>query len=425
MFIKKILLRLFAGILCVFLSYNVFAADSNLQIGEVSEYGNLINNYNIESVKDSVAQDFEKFKPNIDATKSDFVPIEAKIGLMFMKVLSGMDYVLQHSLVRFTIIFLLIMYAFWIGLESYKMIRGESKDDYKKVFFNIFKQGMIIAVWIIILNYGPAKIFTKIVSPILALGSALSDYILDAVAKTYKVDIPNTCATIHQYVQSNNLENMIIDGETAANIMCLPSRISVYFYRAIGTAFDWMTSGGVGGIIIGLVSVYVFIGCIFKYAFMTLGVVANLFFTLLLLPFTALAEALPSTTQKGYFGQIFNGLLKLFNTKKISGVLGVFINAAVFFVSLSIIIAICGALMANIVRIDNNQYVMASTITTLLAGALVWHFAEQAEKLAQDIGGSVDNTVGEKLSKDAKTYWDKATKFSSGLAKKAINKTSD
>ena len=55
--------------------------------------------------------------------------------------------------------------------------------------------------------------------------------------------------------------------------------------------------------LIGIVAIYIFIKGIFKYAFMTLGIVANLFLTLLMLPFTALAEAMPSRSEKSYVGQ--------------------------------------------------------------------------------------------------------------------------
>ena len=429
MFIKKILLRLFVCIVGICLSCSVFAATNNLGVGEITEFGNWLNPHNIQAFKDNISADFEKFKPNIDVESDGFIPIEAKLGLMFMKVLSGMDYVLQSSLVRFTILFMLVMYAFWIGLEAYKMIKGDSKDDYKKVLYTIFKKGIVIAIWILILDYGPSKIFVEIVSPILAAGTYLSQFILKEVAENYDVKIQDTCAAIHTYVKQNGLTTTILDENTAANIMCLPARLSVYFYDAVKTGFTWISSGLHGSasmVIVGIISVYVFFKCIFKYAFLTLGIVADLFFTLLMLPFTALAEALPETSEKGYLGKIFSGFLKMFNTKKLSAVLAVFINAAVYFVSLSIIIAICAALMANIVYINKDiGYSVASGLTIILTGFLILHLTNQAEKLAKDIGGSVDNTVGNKLEADVKDRWEYTKKLSSDLAKKIINKKAD
>ena len=407
--ILKFFSKILICVLCVLCLCNTSFAAGNVPYGDVGEYGNWITRDNMDKYNENLSGDITQFQQTFQTNlhSTNFVPVEAKLGLVFMQALSSIDYVLQISLIRFTIMFLFVMYAFWIGLEAYKMIRESS--DYKKVLYDIFIKGFTIAAWVIILNYGPAKLFSLLISPILSLGVYLSDFILDAVAQTYNVTIPDTCATIHQYVDANAGAKLLVPADTAANIMCLPARLSVYFYHATASAFEWMINGfghSATMVIVGLVCAVMFIGCIFKYAFMTLGVVADLFLSLLMLPFTAIAESMPTSKESNYAGQIFSGILKIFNTQKLSSIISKFINAAIYFVSLAVVIAICAALLTNIVSISgSNQYTVGSAMTTILCGALVFYLAGKAENLAKDIGGSIDNSFGKQLEGDTKTLW--------------------
>lgn len=425
--IKKIINifgKIFICILCIG-CFNAFA-DSNIPIGDIGEFGAWITKDNMEIVNKNMSDDMTSFQNKFDTNlhSSDFVPLEVKIGLSFMKALSSIDYVLQISLVRFTIIFLFIMYAFWVGLEAYKMIR--ESNDYKTVIYDIFKKGITIAIWVMVLNYGPAKIFTILISPILSLGTYISDFILSSIAETYNVTFPDTCATISQYVNSNATDKLLVDSQTAANIMCLPARLSVYFYHAIGLSLNWIV-GGFGhsatAVAMGIVSLYIFIKCILKYAFMTLGIVADLFLTLLMLPFTALAESMPTTKENNYAAQIFTGFLNVFNTKKLSEVISTFINTAIYFVSLAIVIGVAAVLLSYVVKTDSTStYVVGSAMVNILCGALVLHILGKADELAKSIGGSIDNSFGKKLENDTKTMWGNTKKFAGKLIKAWISK---
>ena len=224
----------------------------------------------------------------------------------------------------------------------------------------------------------------------------------------------DTCGAIHKFVDANAMTpvandktaTLLVDANSAANIMCLPGRLSVFFYNTTGTAFKWFIHGfghSATQIVMGAICIVIFVKCIFKYAFMTLGVVADLFLTLLMLPFTALAEALPSTSEKSYVGQILSGFLSIFNTRKLSDIIMVFINAAIYFVSLAIIIAICAGLLDFIVL--SEQYETTSAMTTILCGCLVLYLAGKADELAQKVGGSIDNSFGKQLQNDVKTLW--------------------
>ena len=419
--IRKFLRRLLICVFCATAVIGVSYAAGNIPNGDVGEYGNWTTVDNMEKYNADLSGDVKSFQQTFQTKlhSSNFVPVEAKLGLVFMKALSSIDYVLQISLVRFVIWFLFIMYAFWIALEAYRMIRESS--DYKTVLYDMFTKGLTIAVWVIILEIGPAKLFTMLVSPIMAFGVYLSDFILNAVAQTYNVTIPDTCATIHQYVDANTSGKLLIDADAAANIMCLPARLSVYFYHATASAFEWMINGfghSATMVIVGLVCVIMFIGCIFKYAFMTLGVVADLFLTLLMLPFTAIAESMPRSKETNYAGQIFSGLLKVFNTQSLSSVISKFINVTIYFVSLAIVIAICVALLTNIVSINSaNTYTVGSAMTVILCGALVLYLAGKTDEFTKQIGGQINNSFGEKLKNHTKTIWDDVT----GIGKKVFD----
>ena len=423
-YIRKILSALIICLFCTTGIINTSLCETNLPFGEIGEYGNWIIPENMETYRDSISSDVNEFQQNFyeNVKNPGFVPIETKIGLMFMKALSAVSDLLKISLIPFTIVFLFIMYAFWIGLNAYKMIREST--DYKTVFYEVIKQGIIIVIWVIILRSEESeKLFTAIVSPVVSIGTYISDFIFKSIAQMYNSELPNTCAAIHQYVNNNISGGLLIDQNAAADIMCLPGRISTFFYHAIANAFDWVKYGLRLGTpftatIVGIVAIYLFIKCIFKYAFMTLGVVTDLFFTILMLPFTALAEAMPSIDEKNYAGQIFNGLLKVFSTKKLSEVLATFINATIYFISLSIVISICAILLTLVISTDgNNTFNVGSAMTTLIAGCLVLHLANKADEIAKDLGGKIDNSFGTKLQTDTKNMWNDLKGFSGKVTK--------
>lgn len=432
--ILRYLSKFLICVLCVVSLCVSVHAETNVPTGDVGDYGNWLTDDNINSINGDMFNDATEFQNKFqeEIKKPGFVPLEVKIGLVFMKALSSIDYVLQISLVRFTIIFLFVMYGLWVALEAYKMIRDS--NDYKQVLYDIFEKGFIVAIWVLILDYGPAKIFTMLISPILDLCSYLSSFIMDAVADSAHIPKYDTCKAIQNFVNSNVTTNtvngttkLLVDADAAANIMCLPGRLSVYFYHATGTALKWFLWGfghSITAIVMGAICVVIFVKCIFKYAFMTLGVVADLFLTLLMLPFTALAEALPASTKnEGYVGQIFNGFLSIFNTKKVSDIISVFINTGVYFISLAIIISICAALLGNIIPLskDYSEYQSSSAMAIILCGCLVLYLAGRAEELAKKIGGSINNSFGETLQQDTKTLWGGAKNVAGKIFKDWIN----
>lgn len=424
--IKRFFKYLIICILCIFCICGTASSAGNLPLGEVDEYGSWMNADNAEKYKNNISNDIEQFQGNFNQnlTASNFVPLEVKLGLVFMKSLNAIDKIMEMSLVRFTIILLIITYGVWVGLEAYKLIRDSG--DYKPVIYEIFKKGMIISLWLIVLDYGPAKLFSQLASPIIAIGRYLSDFILNSVAQTYHVELPDTCTVVHQYVEAHNNGKLLIDTDAAANIMCLPARMSVFFYHATAQGFKWMGYGilhSLTAFIVGAVSVFIFIKCIFKYAFMTLGVVADLFLTLLMLPFTAISEAMPELKEKNYVGQIFSGLLKIFNANKLSNVISTFINASIYFASLSIIISLSAILLSKIISLNSdNSYTVSYGIESLLTGGLILYLISKVDDYTSKLGGKIDNAFGTKLTNDTKTFLGDAKNIVSMIYKDWLKK---
>ena len=113
----------------------------------------------------------------------------------------------------------------------------------------------------------------------------------------------------------------------------------------------------------------------------------------------------------------------LFKSSNLSSQIKKFVDAAIYFVSLSIIIAIAGALLASAVQLNSQTHLITipngDVVTLLLTGALVAYLAAHAEEFAKSIGGAIDYAIGSDLQKDLKTVYNdtkkKAEKFIKAL----------
>ena len=144
--------------------------DANIPLPGIGDYGTWSTTENRELVVNQISTDFEKFHGSVTPDHATgFVPIEAKIGLAFMNAFSHIGHILDSSLVRFTIIFIILMYALWMGLEAYNIITA--KADTKSTVQSMLKKSAITAIWIAVLNVGPAETFMMVMSPILSVAS--------------------------------------------------------------------------------------------------------------------------------------------------------------------------------------------------------------------------------------------------------------
>lgn len=382
---------------------------TNLPMAEIGDHGTWATEANMQLFQNNLRNDISTFQSEAQAKQlvKDYVPIEAKVGLAFMNALSLVGDVLDNSLVRFAIIFMIVAYIFWVMFEAYNMMtKGSSAMELGE---NLVKKGAILAIWIIILIQGPAEVFMWVMGPIISVGSYISDLILNAVANSAGAEIPDTCAAIREYAAAHTSARMLIDANAAADILCVPTRLSGFFYTAVAAGWQWVIAG-IGNsaftVLVGVIFIGIFIYNIWKYALIALGVVMDLFLAVLMLPFTAIAETIGKTSYKGIAGDIFNGFLAVFNTESLSKQIQRFINAAIYFVSLSIVIALCAALLsgtvstnlaAQVPTLDNTGF-----IPTLLTGCLAAYFANRASEIAKNLGGSINSSFGTEFGNQIK-----------------------
>ena len=425
-FLKKILIAVFA----LFIALPCFA-----QSDDIGDYGSWATEHNQQLVNGAISQDLRNFSP---PTTDISVPIEAQLGLSFMGGLSKVGMSLDYSLSNFVIIFMLIAYAFWVAMEAYNLIEsgGDAKETVKKVLM----KGLLISGWIIILDFGIIQAFTMIMIPIVSVGSFITNTIWQGVtsAAGYSTaDFETTCNAITQYASSNisatlatvpdsgvtpsTLDSLKLSTESAAGLLCIPTQMSSFFWSIIRIGWGWVISNiGVSlfGAVIGLYITYLGLKNIWKFLFISLSIIADLFMGLLLLPFTAIAETIAKTNYKGVAGDLFNSFLDIFKeTEKLEKQINRIIKAVLYFMCLAVAIGVSISLLTFIIdpvtgqiSPDMNVDGMGGAIILILALLLVCYMAEKSQKLAEDWGGKIDAGLGEQVQKGVSTLWDGSKK---------------
>lgn len=419
-FLSKVLLGITAFVLFI---PSGFAATNLPSYGGVGDFGSWATEDNrnlfIQDLSRDVGAFQAPFQEHIqnNLLVSNYVPIEARVGRAFIGAFTLIGEVLERSLVRFVSIFIIIMFIFWILFEAYQMMTQTSKAT--ELVEDIIKKAVLISVWILIIEQGPAQLFMWIVTPIISISSYLSDLILNSVSTAAGASLPDTCVAIHQYMANNPSNFAIIDSAQAADLLCVPTRLSGFFYTGVAAGWKWMMAG-IGSspftFFAGVTFVVLFLYNIWKFALIALGVIADLFLTVMLLPFTAIAETIGQNklSYKGPAAELYNGFMKLFSTQSLQSQIMKFVNAALYFVSLSIVVALCAAILSGVVRTD-----LAATVPSLdndgfmivlIVGCLVAYLANKASKLAGDIAGSIDDSFGTQFGGDMKKVWGNTTK---------------
>lgn len=413
--LRKILSKIFVAVLATVLVTSAFGATANLPMGDIGDHGTWATENNRKKLLTNITHDVEQFSGDFqNQLVRDYVPLEAKIGLAFMNALSFVSGILDSSLVRFVILFMFIAFAFWIIFETYNMMQS-GQGNIQKHLTEIVKKGTMIAVWVIILRFGPAKLFMWVMGPIVSVGTYVSDLILGAVAESAGADLPNTCAAIREYAVAHTSANNIIDATAAADMLCVPTRMSGFCYTAIAAGWKWITAGigtSAFSVVGGIVFIYIFIKLAWKFAFMALGVIADLFLGVMMLPFTALTQTIGSTSYKGMAGNIFNQFLGIFSAESLDAQIERFVKSALYFVSLSIVVAFCAALMSGVIDTDLSARVPnlnpGGFIETLLVVALTWWFANRGMEIAEKLSGKkITTTVGDQMRGEVTTLWKK------------------
>jgi hypothetical protein len=203
-----------------------------------------------------------------------------------------------------------------------------------------------------------------------------------------------------------------------ADLMCLPTRISSFCYAGIQIGRKWISEGfGVNtlSVFAGIAFIIGFIYLAWKFAFIAFGVIADLFLSIIMFPFTAIAETTAKTTYKGIAGDIFNGFLKLFSAESLKAQISRFVDATWHFITMSIIISICIALLSIIFIFDaeNNAIILRTDKNDweiMLVAALTWWLAKQSSDLANEFGGKISYEIGTGIKDDVKNLWSSTKK---------------
>ena len=426
--IKKFLSFVSMAICAVSFCMPVFAVQTNLVTGDIGDFGKWTTEHNQEKLVTDIQNDMTNFESGFEREYVETgVPLTAKLGIVFVRALSYVAGVLDNSLVRFVNIFLIVAFMFWIMFESYKLITDD-KTKAMPTVENMFRRGLILVIWLILLGGGLQEFFGMIMGPIVRFGSYISNIILDSVTETLGFTLSDNCAAIHAYAKSNMTGTTTMDASTAASIMCIPARLAGFYYGAIKFGWDLFTHGfgtSTFSVVFGLVLTCLFIFTAYKFVFIMFGVIADLFLVVIMLPFTAIAETINKTSYTGIAGNIYNGFLGLFKSSNLSSQIKKFVDATIYFISFSIIIAIGGALLGTAISLNGAAHTVTiingDVVTLLLTGALVAYIASHAEEFAKSIGGGIDYALGSDLQKDLKTLYNdtkkKATEFIKALKK--------
>ena len=271
-----------------------------------------------------------------------------------------------------------------------------------------------------------------VMTPIISLGTFISSKIWEGItsASGYSFeDFQTTCDAIKGYAVANlpvevpegeaeTLSNMKITAETAAGMLCVPVQMSNFFWDIIRIGWKWV-GNSIGnsffGFVLGLYITYLGLKSIWKYLFIALSVIADLFMGLVLLPFTAIAETTAKTNYKGVAGDIFNSFLEIFKAETIQTQINRIIKAALYFICLAVAIGVSVSLLTFVIdpytgQISSYMNIdgLGGALVLVLTLMLVCYMAEKANGLAEDWGGKIDSGLGDKLQNDVKGLWEKS-----------------
>ncbi|MCL2748934.1 MAG: hypothetical protein FWE50_02560 [Alphaproteobacteria bacterium] len=410
---KKLKLFLFLAFGFWLLAFSAQAETNLPSPGEIGNYGLWATEHNQELLTNNLFDDLQEFQG--DAQKAggkDYVPIEARVGKVFVSALDMIGKALADSLFYFVQILLVALLAFWILFETYNMMQGDR--DVKKLAKEIATKVVFVSIWLWVLSNNPGEIFMTIFGPIITAGAYMSNLILNSITGAASAD---TCEAIKDFI--GNTGNSIVSSSHTAELICLPTRLSGFFYKCVGIGFKWM-GYGIGHsaltFVAGAVFVVIFAINIWKFALLAFGVIADLFLAILLLPFTAITECFgKGTNYKGIPGDIFKAFAGIFKYAGLSEQIQRFIRAIIYFIVLAIVAAIGAALLGGVVGASLDAATPSvktidGFMPVLIVGCLVAYLVNKAADIATSLGGKIDDSFGKTVGEDLKKAWKATTK---------------
>ena len=171
---KRFLNRIFVGILSIALfSSPSFAPTFNLDTNSevIGEYGSWATEQNRNTIVENIKREATEFQAGYQQEyERTGVPVEARLGLVFMNALSKIVDVLDNSLVRFVNMFLIVAYLFWVMIEGYRLAT-DGKLRAMPVAEDIVKKGIVLGIWLLVLGGQFQELFGVLMGPIVSLGA--------------------------------------------------------------------------------------------------------------------------------------------------------------------------------------------------------------------------------------------------------------
>ena len=366
----------------------------------------------------------------------NFVPIEARIGLMFMSALTYVIDIVYSGLLPFLNALIVVMFMFWVLIITWEMMAA-GKGGGLELGVKIAKRSAIIIVWMWVLNNNPAEMFMWIMAPVIAFGSAISDLVLNSTANIVGTNLPDTCGAIHAWIDGR--DDLAISSAAAADLLCMPTRVAGFLWTVVLAGWQWLVTGlggtvfapvtlirggivqfghSVATMLLGLIFIILFVFNIIKFAVAALGVIMDLFFILLFLPFTAYSQCFKGAeVGKGHFASIWSALAKIVPDQNLDDQVRKFFKAILYFVVLSLISAIAIVLLAGV-----NPYDGADALTVLIVGALVAYLLGGADGYIEKFGGGIDKSFGEERRKEVEGIIGRVKTFAKDMKKAAGKK---
>ena len=386
------MMKIFVFLLALFFTQESFGQDFNTQNWDGARRQ---ASADIQNLGRSLG---ENFTPE-GTLVPGFVPIEARIGVMFMSALTDVITALYETVIPFLNALIIALLMFWFFMETWvKMKSGDPKwlEFGKEVALKM----AWASFWMWLINNNPGEIFMWMMAPLIAVGTVIADTILNTAANVIGTNLPDSCAAIHQWLAGR--DDLLITGSQAADLICLPTRPLWFLYTTVWAGFLWILSGLAQFnplmVIMGLIFVILFVYNIFTFAFRALGVIMDLFFILMFLPFTAMSEAVKGgTSYDGPGAEIWNAFASFIKGAQLTDQIQRFARVIIYFILLSIVASLAIALLSTV-----NPFELGNFFTILVVGCMVSYLLSKVTTENISKGFDVDDSFGTELYEQAK-----------------------
>ncbi|MDR2685444.1 MAG: hypothetical protein LBB23_01570 [Rickettsiales bacterium] len=342
-------------------------------------------------------------KPALDfPTSADFrannAPLDVHASLIIVGGLSQVASIIYDNLLDLIIFMIWIFFAFWLGIKAWDLMR--TKIQLMPFLESAAKKLIFVVIGTALLASNPAELFMMFMGGVSALGNAASNLFL---SDTGVGRVSETCADVAAWVKASGGDIKFLTSQSVGDIICLTGRTTSFFYNGIGTFLGMMTKGVLEAVI-GAAGAVVFLWCIFKFAFITLGVVVDVVLMLMFLPFTIFSEIFKGDDwgDTMILSDAMKSFAGIFGGDGISALIQKMIQVVIYIVSISLVAAISFLFMRAVPK---------DFLNLLIGGALTAYMIYKADVLAKKMGGAVDDKFAKLLEQNTTAIYNNTLKL--------------